>query len=908
MRRSPVSALAILLVCLSCAGRAQDDGNLVANGDFSQSKDGKPLQWSAVGDKASVAQSLSVLKDDDGRTFAELACTRYEHLNPASHAMLAQEGVVRLERGKFYEFSCRARAKGIASRAVAVAISETRGWTNTGLNAELALEDRWKTYRLTFRATQDVGPANRLQIWFTEPGTLDIADVAIVERGAADVEFTDVVKPLESTNLVPNASFEAGAAGWSSLGTGAGWGNLDRLHGRIETSGGVHGKAFLRIPLGGDDTPVLCFDYYDSVVHRELRPLVASRGWIPVEKGAPYTLSCYMRASIDATPALLGLRGQDPLGWPRDSLQKVKLTTDWKRYAFTVRPSQRYAFVLAGPDLPDDRRVDVDVDAVQLEKGDHATDFAPRADVEAAIEPAEWGGVFAEGQPATLRLTAFNNGEARAVVPVDLSAEDFDDKPVTLPRLSVELPPHAEVERDVALPADWRGFYKVTASFDLGGRTEEETVRVAIVPKRSAKDSVLGINHAFVSDGLIRQAAKAGVSWYRDWSLRWQQLEPVKGEYRWEKSDPQIDRVLRDDASLVALMPPFPSADWSSEAPEGFSDKGYPGERLRQAWAPVKPEELAAFIERCVGRYKTRVHVWEFLNEPIYTDYALPASFAAQYGGRQYAPADYVALIKAASAAMRKADPSCTVIGGLAAGPTRGASEVIEAGILDCLDVYNIHIYPGVGAPEAFGPQMDELLKLMDAHGGRKPVWITEFGYYAVDDPPRKPFFLSGTSELDMPILENEKQCADFTVRFFTVMLSRGVEKVFIHSGASGAVNASALECPLFADPGSPRKLFPALAVFTDILGANPKSAGWRSLGPGMYCFAFETGSKAVLVMWRDESVSSAPIAPPRGKDLVWMDEMGRKLPNAPGELSPSPVYLVGPAGRAGEILSAMSK
>jgi len=37
--------------------------------------------------------------------------------------------------------------------------------------------------------------------------------------------FTNTVPPLGSKNLVPNGSFEAGSAGWSSLGHGAGYEN-----------------------------------------------------------------------------------------------------------------------------------------------------------------------------------------------------------------------------------------------------------------------------------------------------------------------------------------------------------------------------------------------------------------------------------------------------------------------------------------------------------------------------------------------------------------------------------------------------------------------------------------------------------------------------------------------------------
>ena len=44
------------------------------------------------------------------------------------------------------------------------------------------------------------------------------------------------------------------------------------------------------------------------------------------------------------------------------------------------------------------------------------------------------------------------------------------------------------------------------------------------------------------------------------------------------------------------------------------------------AYAPKDPALMAKFIERCATRYKNRVRVWEFLNEPVHTTYALPST------------------------------------------------------------------------------------------------------------------------------------------------------------------------------------------------------------------------------------------------------------------------------------------
>jgi hypothetical protein len=430
---------------------------------------------------------------------------------------------------------------------------------------------------------------------------------------------------------------------------------------------------------------------------------------------------------------------------------------------------------------------------------------------------------------------------------------------------------------------------------------------LAIVPRRTDHDSVCGINHAFVTTDLMKLAAKAGVTWYRDWSLKWQHMEPAKGEYHWELADAQIDRVLRAGSSVLPLLPPFPSADWSSEAPLTISTKGYPGVRARQAWGPQDPQELAGFIERATARYKDRIHIWEFLNEPIFTDYALPAMSSGQSGIRTYRPADYVALLETAAAAMRRADPACKVIGGIAGGPREMTQQVLEAGILRHVDLFNLHIYPHLRAPEAYASEMVELLKCMDANGGRKPIWITEFSYYGVDNLPRRPFIPQPDAWAEERLLDSERQCADYTMRFFAVMLAHGVQKIFIHSGASGTVNDPSFECALFDYGGAPRKLVPALAVLTQLLGPSPECIGTKTIGKASYVAGFETGKQAVLVLWQAEDERAPDLSLPSGSDLTWVDAMGRKIAEAPAKLSSSLTYLLARSGKAVELLQKIA-
>ena len=132
----------------------------------------------------------------------------------------------------------------------------------------------------------------------------------------------------------------------------------------------------------------------------------------------------------------------------------------------------------------------------------------------------------------------------------------------------------------------------------------------------------------------------------------------------------------------------------------------------------------------------------------------MPADHANKYHGKHYTQADYVALLQTAASAMRKSDPGCKVMGGIAGGPREGTKEVLAAGILKHVDIFNLHIYPGTRAPEKYAAEMDELLAAMDAHGGRKPIWMTEFSYYGADDLPRKPFFPGPDSWSEERLLE----------------------------------------------------------------------------------------------------------------------------------------------------------
>ena len=879
--------------------------DLVKNGDFSQVQDGKSVGWSTSGDAECVDLELTIA-EEDGRPCARLECSRSEGPVQSRFVTLEQAGHVRLEQGRYYELICRVRAEGIREQTAGVTIVETESSESCGLDHCFWVTESWTEQRIPFRATRSAGETGRLQFRFRELGALYLADVRIGDFDPAQITVTNTVPRGPGKNLVPNGSFELGKIGWSAVGEPISWANLDRLPGSIEDSGGTHGARFLRVPMGRDEALVFHWGYYEPMKMRLRTVLAANLGWIPVEPGKPHTLSCDMRANVYGVTATLGVRTQDLLSTSgrgaEDLRRRVTLSTEWQRYSFTFRPENPFLYVTVGPDLTREVNVHVDVDAavdidaVQLEESEQATAFEPYNTVEAGLEPSASAGVFVEGEEAWLTLRVHNSGEAPAKVNVGFEVTDFFDEPAELPPASLEAPPGTTAESRVDLPADWKGYYRLRGQCDGAYLVGEEWLRMAAVPRPTVEDGVLGVNHAFADPYMTHQAKKAGITWYRDWSLKWQDLEPAPGEYHWEIGDVQIDRIVAEGVHLMNLLPPYPATRWNTTAsPEAAREGRVPRDL---AWAPEDPSQLAEFLQKAVAHYRDRVQVWEFLNEPIYTHYALPQ----RTGG--YEPADYVELLKLAYAAMHRADPDCIVIGGIGSLPRKLTEEVIDAGCMDHVDVFVLHMYPSRGelTPEHFIPQTELMLEHMDEHGGRKPIWITEMSYYGEDLALVRPSVQGQGSWQGSRALPGERECAEYTIRLFAVMMARGSEKFFFHAGVGGQINTSRGGCCFFNYGGTPAKLFPALAVYSEMMGERREFVGEKRLGEDGYCVGFETDRRAVLILWR--AVGEAAVSVPEGAECG--DIVGRPVVARPVPISSAVVYLTGSPGTAEQMMDAV--
>jgi hypothetical protein len=574
----------------------------------------------------------------------------------------------------------------------------------------------------------------------------------------------------------------------------------------------------------------------------------------------------------------------------RQDEHRISVETGWARYHYTFWPSRRYVFVMVGPETQETKPLSLDIGDVELEKGREPSQYSPNASTVVSMAPSAASGIFVTGAQPSLNFQRSEPKRRGSDVHLLLTATNFFGQEIALPKLTLKPGQHK-----LDLPTDWHGWYRIRVkSTDPDVTLITPDVRIAIVPKPVNGETVLGMNHAFADQYLIDAARKVGISQYRDWSMKWDQLEPKKGEFDWEAADEQVNRVLDRQSGVIALLPPFPSSEWSSAAPKTLRATGDLGDRIRQSWAPSDPSDLARFARLTTVHFKDRVHVWEFLNEPIFTGYSLP--------GPKYGPADYVSLLRTTAQAIRSADPTCRIIGGAAADPARLTFDMFDADLLSVIDILNLHMYPGLTSPEKYLPEMMALNKQMDVRGKRKPIWITEFSYYGIDTPPREPFIPSGNAWGESRLLADEIQCANYTLRYLAIMLSQGVQRVFIHAGTNASVNFPETECCLFDEGGVPRKVAAATAEFCSLMGAHPRPIqSWRSPS-GVYAMVFDTGKQAVAVAWTIGAKSI--IVAPAGTQSV--DTMGNPVDTQKVILTESPVYIQFPVSSTTSVIKAI--
>ncbi len=306
---------------------------------------------------------------------------------------------------------------------------------------------------------------------------------------------------------------------------------------------------------------------------------------------------------------------------------------------------------------------------------------------------------------------------------------------------------------------------------------------------------------------------RAGVRWLRGF-YEWQTIQPKQGYWNFTLPDRLIENARANGIHLTGVFAYF--APWASA--DGGTRK-----------FPIKDVQFwRDYVEGLVKRYHSDIKYWEVWNE-------FNGSFAE--GGT---PAMYADLVREASLAAKKIDPSAKIGMSVANFDVRFLDAAIKAGAANYFDYICVHPYEILGklsdgGEPAFLSMTMTLRRMLKANHQPEdiPLWITEIGSVA-------------------PVKRDDARDqaqASLLAKGYLLSIAAGFKRVFWFE-ARGPSYDKATDLGLIRADMTPRPSYDALRALTTTLGPEPASAGWIDLGEGSYGFVFDTGEKTVLAAW----------------------------------------------------------
>lgn len=234
---------------------------------------------------------------------------------------------------------------------------------------------------------------------------------------------------------------------------------------------------------------------------------------------------------------------------------------------------------------------------------------------------------------------------------------------------------------------------------------------------------------------------RMGVKWLRT-DFDWRKIEPRRGLWKFRWHDALVRLCQIKGINLLPVL--INSPKWAAP---------------RFNFPPEEASLFSDFVKKVVKRYHHFIKHWEIWNE------------ANSYFFWVGDPKQYASILTVASRSAKEIDPNAKILLCGLADPARPDPSFLFEVLLhvdeNCLDIINLHAYPGTWNGrkiEEWPLFLKNLGRRLDEIGIRKPIWITETGLTSQDDNSNR----------------RESMQASYLIKAFTSLLGSGeVEKVF---------------------------------------------------------------------------------------------------------------------------------
>lgn len=271
--------------------------------------------------------------------------------------------------------------------------------------------------------------------------------------------------------------------------------------------------------------------------------------------------------------------------------------------------------------------------------------------------------------------------------------------------------------------------------------------------------------------GIHMHRADAGTPWptvrfgaWRLWDagIDWRAIEPVKGQWRFEKLDRLVGMAESNDIDPVFVFGVTPA--WASARPTEPFVYGAGG-----AAEARELKDWEDFVYAIAMRYRGRIRHFELWNEPKFAD-SEPVHGAFFTG-------TLASLVKQACSAYRilkQVDPANRLLTPGFTGSGERLDRFLSAGGRQCSDIVAFHFYSPT--PERMLQRIGEVRAIMEKHGiGEWPLWNTEQGYEIVGPHAQIP------GRLGFEVADMQTQ-ANYIPRAHALAAAAGVDRFFFYS------------------------------------------------------------------------------------------------------------------------------
>lgn len=388
----------------------------------------------------------------------------------------------------------------------------------------------------------------------------------------------------------------------------------------------------------------------------------------------------------------------------------------------------------------------------------------------------------------------------------------------------------------------------------------------------------------------LKQARRLGVQSARchdmmQWTW-WDRVQP-EGPDQWRWADDyqkQVDALGFQTSGEFLWVPKWAQ---NPSAPAAVNPATYP---------PADLDAFGRYVYETVSHYKGSIHVWEMWNEPHYSGF---------FSGT---PAQYAEMLKVAYRGAKRADPTCTVMGGGGVNMQSMGwiAAMLKAAGGNCMDAFSIHYLN----PDTAKTDMAWLHEQLASVGFKGPIWNSE------ESVLTSSFLDQARTDYAEPLARYHYRNACYElVRTYMENLSNGVSRIFYYELADpwrmkggekpSAPTPSRLGTSLWDEDWMPRPIAAAYAALA--LAIDGKPFVQRVDRAPLQAFIFGDAKSATAVHYAMypsfEKWKSMTLKLP-GQGEV-MDYMGNEKPvrwqNWLAPLSREPVYVTytGPTAAA---------